>query len=77
MPESENFPGATRRLTVGATDGLFIGMINRTELGHSGQLLQSGVLETSCYVLLQCTVILRVLPLLGLGELCVVHSWQL
>ncbi|MEI7611743.1 MAG: NnrS family protein [Betaproteobacteria bacterium] len=53
-------------LTVGATGGLIIGMITRTALGHTGRLLQSGVLETSCYVLLQCAVILRVLPLFGL-----------
>jgi len=54
-------------LTVGATGGLIISMITRTALGHTGRLLRTGWLELICYLLLQCAIVLRVLPLLGIA----------
>ena len=63
-------------LTVGGMGGLIIGMITRTALGHTGRLLKIGRLETACYLLLQISVLLRVLPMLGLpGEFYLPALW--
>ena len=63
-------------LTVGAMGGLIVGMITRTALGHTGRLLKIGRLETACYVLLQTSVVLRVLPMFGLpAELYFPFLW--
>jgi len=53
-------------LTIGGMGGLIIGMITRTAIGHTGRLLSIGRVETACYVLLQLSLILRVLPQFGL-----------
>ncbi len=64
-------------LTVGGMGGLIIGMITRTAIGHTGRLLRIGRVETACYVLLQLSVILRVLPQFGLlGEAYTVVLWH-
>lgn len=61
-------------LTVGATGGLIIGMITRTALGHTGRLLKIGRLETAYYVLLQCAIVLRMLPFFGMPEAGYLHA---
>ena len=64
-------------LTVGGMGGLIIGMITRTAIGHTGRQLRIGRIETACYVLLQLSVILRVLPQFGLfGEAYSVVLWH-
>lgn len=55
-------------LTVGLIAGLILGMITRTALGHTGRLLKAGRIETSCYLLLQASLLLRVLPQFFLPE---------
>lgn len=49
-------------LTVGLISGLILGMITRTALGHTGRMLKAGRIETAAYLLLQCALLLRVLP---------------
>lgn len=56
------------------TGGLIIGMITRTTLGHTGRLLKIGHLEAVCYVLLQCAVVLRMLPFFGISETGYLHA---
>lgn len=51
-------------LTVGMISGLILGMITRTALGHTGRMLRAGHAETLAYVLLQCAVLTRILPVL-------------
>lgn len=55
---------AVHVLTVGTIAGLILGMITRTTLGHTGRLLKAGRIETTCYVLLQVSLLARVLPAL-------------
>ena len=64
-------------LTVGGMGGLIIGMITRTAIGHTGRLLRIGRIETACYVLLQVSVVLRLLPQFGLfAEAYTVLLWH-
>jgi uncharacterized protein involved in response to NO len=50
---------------IGATGGLIIGMITRTALGHTGQMLLAGRVETTAYVFVQLAAWVRVLTLVA------------
>ena len=42
---------------IGATGGLIIAMITRTALGHTGRALVAGLIETTCYLGKQATLL--------------------
>ena len=42
---------------IGATGGLIIAMITRTALGHTGRALVAGLIETTCYLGIQATLL--------------------
>ena len=52
---------------IGATGGLIIGMITRTAMGHTGRQLRAGMIETTCYGLVQVTAIIWMLAHLTTG----------
>lgn len=60
-------PGlATHALTVGLVGGMTLAMITRTALGHTGRPLRAGRWETTAYVALHASAIVRVgVPLLA------------
>lgn len=45
---------------IGATGGLIIGMITRTALGHTGRMLQAGMIETVAYLSVMAAALVRV-----------------
>ena len=53
-------PAGIHALGIGATGGLILGMITRTALGHTGQWLLAGRIETAAYALLHLAALLRV-----------------
>jgi uncharacterized protein involved in response to NO len=61
---------ATHALTVGLIGTLTLGMITRTALGHTGQPLRAGRIETAAYAAMLGAALVRVgLPLLMPGAL--------
>jgi uncharacterized protein involved in response to NO len=57
---------AAHALTVGAVGGLIIGMMTRTARGHTGRPLRADRYDTSCYVLVLLSALVRVgLPLIA------------
>jgi uncharacterized protein involved in response to NO len=51
---------------IGATGGLIIGMMTRTALGHTGQMLIAGWVETLAYACIQSAAWARVLTLVAI-----------
>jgi len=57
---------AAHALTVGAVGGLTLGMMTRTAKGHTGRALRANRYETTCYVLVFLSAVVRVLvPILA------------
>jgi uncharacterized protein involved in response to NO len=57
---------AAHALTVGAIGGLIIGMVTRTAKGHTGRPLRADAADTTCYVLVLASAVVRVAgPLLA------------
>jgi uncharacterized protein involved in response to NO len=61
LPQS----AAIHVLGLGALGGLILGMITRTALGHTGRALAAGPKETAMYVLVQLSVLLRLVAALA------------
>jgi uncharacterized protein involved in response to NO len=53
---------AYHALTIGAMASLMLAMMTRSALGHTGRELKAGTVETSAFFLLQCAVVIRILP---------------
>ncbi|HQR11662.1 MAG TPA: NnrS family protein [Casimicrobiaceae bacterium] len=53
-------PLAVHALTIGGIGGMTMGMMTRTSRGHTGRLLQAGWPEATCFALVFCSALVRV-----------------